>query len=204
MPINRKDLAAVRTVLDGTVSLEEAIRDYSRRHSVITAVTILHAVERTLFTHKSGSYSKLLEALACYPAIPNEGFPEGIVRPKWYTQKTTDLLMVTSRKLGLHHNVRLSGVSSTILTNQPLLDHLIKEEGFRDKANELHDAVCTRQGIPLNKEPSARLRTRMMIAFLNPSVTSALRIDPDATVEQIRSALGAATEILEACFPRER
>jgi hypothetical protein len=207
MSINDKDLAAVRAVLDGTVSLEQVAQTYTIRHSVVTAIAILHAVGHTAF-YPRGEYSKLLYTLTVSPAIPIEGFPRDSttgkeIEPEWYDQKwSSEPFMTYARRLYLH--VSKGRGNSVSLTHQPLLDKLIQEKGFRDKALKLYKAACARQEKQLSFKDPNRQHSSMVSALKDPTITSVIKINPYSSVKELRAALRAVVRILDEYSPKQR
>jgi hypothetical protein len=207
MPINNKDLAAVAAVLDGSITLEQAVADYSRRQSVIVAITILHANEKTTINRK-GEYRELLETLALYPGAPIAGFPRdshnSLIRPDWYNQKAYGRLVDVTRRLDLHVTVNLYGTYTTVLTDQPKIRRIIAQSRLRKKARELYRNACARREEQLNLMNPDRPYHLMMAELEASPLTAAIKISRNTSVEEIRMALNAAGRILDRHFPEQK
>ena len=104
MAIPDDQLAAVRRVLAGEVTLATVATDYSPTVSMYVAAAILWA-GGWLEAEFKGQYGQLLQVLDRAPAVPPGDFAELDYdqQPDWYTSKRADGLVALSRARKVHH-----------------------------------------------------------------------------------------------------
>ena len=165
MSFNPRYIDRTRAVLDGTIPLSSLYPTFTHSEAAVVAVTLLHAVGKTVTT-KNGEYGQLIEAICVTPAAPIEGFKfdpngHGYILPDWWEKSSKYWpgdVVAASRTLGLHTTTRGSGHQETRLNEQPQINALLAEPGMMVSARKLCIDAMQRLGESMPYGPSTKRR----------------------------------------------